>query len=208
MLKRILIAAFLSSILFLLPSVFALDCTLCTVGACFCNVTECTTGAIDIFTAQCTGIPTKEITFTNNSFVWTGAQAKNYYFQVFCGDGQTKSNCIKVNLTSVAVTTTTSTTSSTTTTFQKLDCPFECCIGEANYITRYCSEGYECSDNQCIEIITTTSTTTEENNPPISLSLIGILIIVIMAAAFALYFFRNRKPHDKWQDLYKKYGRR
>jgi len=211
MLKKVLLIAILANFLFLLPSAFALNCSLCTVGACYCNVTECSTGSLDVFSTQCTGIPQKEIVFTNSSFVWTGAQASDYYFQVFCGDGTTKSTCTHVNLTSIVTTTTT--TSSTTTTYQKSACPYDCCIADPLYISKYCDEGYECYGNQCIEITTTyaqTTETTENNNSPINYSLIGIVAVLVMVAVFAFYFFRMRKtqPHDKWEDLYKKYGRR
>jgi len=203
-----LLAIFLSTVF--ISSVYALDCRSCTVGACYCNVTECSTGSISVFTTQCVGIPSKEIIFTNNSFLWTASQAKNYYFQVFCDSG-TKSNCTNVDLSSVVIPTTTSTTSSTTTTYtpQKESCPYDCCIGEADYYSKYCDEGYECSNTRCVEIQTSTTTTTE-SGPQISYSLIIVVVVVIVAAVAAFYFLKMRKqqPQDKWKDLYEKYGRR
>jgi hypothetical protein len=212
MLKKILIIAFLTNLVFLFPNAFAIDCKLCSVGACFCNVTDCSTGSISIFLTpnKCTGIPIKEFTFKNSSFVWIDAQAKNYYFQVFCDSG-TKSNCTNVNLISTNVTTTTTTissTTSTTTTLQKSACLFDCCVGDSQYFNKYCDEGYECIDNQCVTTTTTTTTTTTENPPQIPYSLIGGVVILILVAVFVYYFFKGREPKEKWSELYNKYGKR
>jgi hypothetical protein len=210
MLKKILIIAFLTNLVFLFPNAFAIDCKLCSVGACFCNITECSTGSISIYLTpnKCTGIPIKEFTFKNSSFVWIDAQAKNYYFQAFCDLG-TKSNCTNVDLTPSTTTTSTTTsfTISTTTTFQKLACLFDCCVGETQYYNKYCDEGYECVDNQCVTTTTTTTTTTE-NPPQIPYSLIGGVVILILIAVFVYYFFKGREPKEKWSELYNKYGKR
>jgi hypothetical protein len=209
----VLIIAFITNLAFSFSNVFALDCSLCQVGNCFCNVTECSSGSLSVYLTQCTGIPIKDFTFTNGSFVWTDSEAKNYYLQVFCDSG-TISNCKNVDLTSITTSTTTDTSTSTTTTsttttttFQKLACPSEygCCNGETNYYNKHCNEGYECIDNQCV--ITTTSTTTEPT-PQINYSLIGGIAILIVVAVFAYYFLKERQPKDKWSELYKKYGRR
>jgi len=34
----------------------------------------------------------------------------------------------------------------------KVDCPFECCVGEEKYVEKPCQSGFECSDNECIQI--------------------------------------------------------
>jgi hypothetical protein len=162
---------------------------------------------------RCLGIPAKEFVFTNSSFVWTSAQAKNYYFQAFCDNGKI-SDCTNVNLTSSVVPTSTSTTISTTstTTYQKPACPYECCVGNSQYLNRNClTEDEECVDNQCVFISTTTTTTEETvtpNPPEIPYSLIGGIVILIIVLVFAYYFLKGRKPTDKWSELYQKYGRR
>jgi len=204
-LASIILVAFFVNILLLFSNVLALDCSNCEVGACYCHVTECPSGTMSVYLTQCTGIPSKEIIFANSSFVWIGAQAKNYYFEAFCDLG-IKSNCTNVNLTSSIVTTTTTTSSTTTTIFvpQKSICPFDCCVGDPDYYSKYCDEGYECMNNQCIS----TATTQSEENPQINYSLIGTIVVVIIVAVFVLYFWKMRKPEDKWKHLYQKYGRR
>jgi len=35
---------------------------------------------------------------------------------------------------------------------EKETCPYECCVGEADYIDKACSSGYECEDRVCVAI--------------------------------------------------------
>lgn len=202
-----LIGIFLLSFIFSISEVFALDCTYCAVGTCYCNVTECPSGTMDIYTTQCSGFPVKEFIFANSNFTWMGSQSLNYYFKVLCDNGNT-ANCTNVNLTSFSIptTTTTTTTSATTTSSVPLqtNCPYDCCIGDPSYYNRYCAEGEQCINNQCIA----TTTTAAPSGPAINYSLIGIVAIVIIVAVFVFFFIKNRKPSDRWETLYKKYGRR
>jgi hypothetical protein len=190
----------LADLLFLFPQTFALTCNACSPQACYCNITECVNGTLDVYAIACTGIPIKEFIFTNGSFTWTSALAQNYYLQAYCDSG-IMSNCNNVNLTSYATTT-------TTTVLQKTDCPYDCCIAETNYVDRYCPEGYDCISNQCISTVTTE--TQENQGYQINYSIIGIVAIVIIAAVFLFYFFTGKKKpeEDRWSALYKKYRRR
>jgi hypothetical protein len=200
----IILAAF--AFTFIIPlfttPVFALDCSQCAVGACVCNVTECVAGTLDVYATACTGIPTEEFIFSNSSFIWSKSQATNYYFQVYCDSG-IMSSCTKVNLTFAAITTATT----TTTAIQISACPRDCCVGELNYYDRYCGEGYDCIDNQCVSS-TITTTSEAPSGPQISYSIVGVVVILIAFVIFLFYFLRGRKPEDKWASLYKKYGRR
>ncbi len=200
----IMISFLLVDLLFLFSQAFALDCTKCYPGACSCTVSECANGTLDVYTAACTGTPVKEFVFTNGSFIWTSARTMNYYLQVYCDSGII-SSCINLNLTSYLITATTTTTTTTTTTFQKTGCPYDCCVGEFSYLDKYCPEGSVCTNNQCIGS-STTSETVSNQGFQINYSIVGILAIVIIAAVFVFYFFKGRKPEDKWSTLYKKYG--
>ena len=200
----------LANFLFLFSETFALDCTNCYPGTCICNITECSSGTLDVYTTLCAGIPIKEFIFANNSFNWTSSQAKNYYLQAYCDSG-IKSTCVNVNLTSFAIITTTTTTTTTTTlTPQKTDCPYDCCVGEENYFNRYCPAGYDCINNQCISSATSETATQGNQGYQINYSIVGIVAIVIIAAVFLYYFFTGKKKpaEDKWAKLYKKYARR
>jgi len=211
MLKKILIPiAFVATIFMFAIQAFALNCSTCQLGSCFCNVTECSTGSLEVYSSNCTGIPIKEFIFSNSSFNWTSAKALNYNFLVYCDSG-TKSNCTNVNLTAYAanVTTTTTsttihTTSSTTTAASLKDtCPYDCCVGDPNYFNKYCSEGSDCVNNQCVS----SSTTAQSSGIQINYSLVGLVAVAILVIVFLFYFFAMRKPKDSWGELYKKYGR-
>lgn len=196
----LLAAAFLFGISIFLTPVISLDCSACAPGDCYCNVIECPNGTVSVYTTLCTGIPAEKLAFTNNSLTWSNAQAMTYYFQIYCDSGNI-SNCTKVDLSSFVTTTT------TTTIPQETTCPYDCCVGETNYIDKYCPEGYDCVNNQCIGS-STTETTTSSQGFQINYSIVGILAIVIIAAIFVFYFFKGRKPEDSWSTLYKKYGRK
>lgn len=194
----------LANLLFSFPQTFALSCNVCSPQSCYCNITECVNGSLDVYATVCTGIPMKEFVFTNGSFTWTSALAQNYYLQAYCDSG-IMSNCTNVNLTSYAVTTTTTTT---TTTISKSTCPYDCCIAEINYFNKYCQEGYDCISNQCISS-STSETTSGNGGYQINYSIVGIVAIIIIAAVFLFYFLQGRKPkEDRWAALYKKYGRK
>lgn len=212
MLKIFAIAFVVSFILASLAfafGIFAMDCSNCSPGACICNIPECSSGTLSVYSTQCSGIPTSEFIFSNNTFVWTSSLAQNYYFKAYCDNG-TASNCTKVNLTTyVTATTTTASASTTTTTPASLsECPNDCCIDETGYYNKYCDVGYDCVNGQCVTQSTTT--TPGAGGFQISYSLIGIVAIIIVFAVFVYYFFMGRKtrPEDRWSDLYKKYGRR
>jgi len=35
----------------------------------------------------------------------------------------------------------------------KVECPFECCINESQYVEKACNSGYSCQEHKCIEIV-------------------------------------------------------
>lgn len=218
--------------LFQFPQVSAFDCSTCAPGNCYCSISECPTGSLDVYSTQCSGIPVKEFTFANNTFNWTQANANNYYFQVFCDSGAI-SNCTNADLTSFSNITTTTTTSatsnsSTTTTVTRVTCPsiYDCCVGDPNYINKYCSPGYVCNNYQCVSQFPTTTLITSQTpttiaeggseggtggGNQINYSLIGIVAVVIIAGVFIFFVLKGRthknNQEDKWGELYKKYGR-
>lgn len=167
MLRKILIITFSLIFLFSLPSSFAFDCHRCLVGDCFCNMTECSNGRLSVYLTRCTGIPVKEFTFENSSFVWIDVQPKNYYFEAFCDSGEI-SNCTNVNLVS-------------TTSPQSLaNCPYECCVNEAGYKNNFCGSDEKCTNNVCVA------------SKSISYSLIGIIAAIVAIGVVVFYFLHGK----------------
>jgi len=84
----------------------SISCPSCYINNCQCSVANCAGGTAKIYTtADCSGIPKYQYSFTSSSFTWNPSQTGDYYFKVLCSD-ENVSACIAVTVSSVQTTTT------------------------------------------------------------------------------------------------------
>ena len=117
MLTKGLITLFIIILLFPSLVLAGISCQSCKIGTCTCTISDCDSGIIDIFSASsCSTEPDFEYTFSNGYLDWSPKTARSYYAIALCSDGETKSSCDLITVSSVEVVTTTTKPKVTTTT--------------------------------------------------------------------------------------------
>ncbi|MEM5855706.1 MAG: hypothetical protein QW472_05330 [Candidatus Aenigmatarchaeota archaeon] len=103
------------TVFFLLQSVTSAEivCSKCLVGDCYCTVTDCDSGIVDIFYSPCSMNPSYEFTFSNGYFKWKPEVENIHYLKVLCSDGETQSECTPIVVEASREKTTTTTAETT-----------------------------------------------------------------------------------------------
>jgi hypothetical protein len=87
----------------------------------------------------------------------------------------------------------------------KGDCPYACCIDEANYTDKACDTGYKCADHECVKL----GTGAQADNTVFIIVGIGLgIIILVLAAYLILKRSRGKTPSKNFDQLYEKYKKK
>lgn len=203
--KGLIFLTFLIFFLLVFPKANAqISCQDCIAKTkCTCDISDCDAGVFRVYTKSgCSGTPTSELDFSNGQVTWTPNQGGNFYAKTICSN-KVQSECSEIAVSKLQTTTTTiretTTTIETTTTTVLASCPYECCIDEPYYKTKFCSDtAASCQNNICVK-----------PGPIINFSIIAIVVVILIVVLVAVYlFFSFRDRSTAYDELKKKWSRR
>lgn len=110
MIKNISIFVAVIFLIFFSQSVYAtMTCTVCQVGNCVCQITNCAAGGVRGWAASsCTGLWGLQYMFSGSTLTWAPSSQGTYSFRIDCA-GAT-SDCVQVSVGALSPTTSTTTT--------------------------------------------------------------------------------------------------
>jgi len=172
--------------------------SVCYAGKeCECAITGCSNGTFTVMQGS-TAIKTLSFPPVVSSIKFTPLTTDTLTITGTCFEPTRGPTVINVYPSpSTSSSTSASSTSSSSTTTSLSECPYDCCVEESQYTTKFCPEDSECINNKC------------EGGTDYSILIIVLAVILLIAVPFLLYaYFIRKKSKEKFDQLYRKWPAR